>query len=43
MGWRYDVLSYMFERGSGRKDRQVRGMQEVFKEDKTLLGKGGHT
>ena len=33
----------MFERGSRRKDRQVRGMQEMFKDDKTILGKGRYT
>ena len=33
----------MFKRRSRREDRQIRGMQEMFKEDKTLLGKGGHT
>jgi hypothetical protein len=33
----------MFKRGSKREDRQVRVMQEMFKDDKTILGKGRYT
>ena len=33
----------MFKRRSEGEGRQVRGMQEMFEEDKTILGKGVYT